>query len=126
MYCDSECVPPFASGSEKSGAALPTGGGSKAKTAEAINDVTTDNNIFVFIDWLETYFLRWFNFLASNTFATRRRNFNQTQLVLTGTFRPGHEARRENSDSSNRRAAPRIEGRFQISKTIQHRIGRHQ
>jgi hypothetical protein len=37
--------------SEKSGAVLPTGGGSKAaKTAVAINDVTTVSIIFVFID----------------------------------------------------------------------------
>jgi hypothetical protein len=49
LYCESECVVPFASVSEKSGAALPTGGGSEAKTAVAINDVAMAKIIFVFI-----------------------------------------------------------------------------
>jgi hypothetical protein len=48
--------------SEKSGAALPTGGGSKAKTAVAINDVTTVSIIFVFIDWLESEVLEMVQF----------------------------------------------------------------
>jgi hypothetical protein len=39
--------------SEKSGAALPTGGGSKAKTAVATSDVTMLKAIFLFIVWLE-------------------------------------------------------------------------
>jgi hypothetical protein len=53
LYWESECVSPFASGSEKSGAALPTGGGSKAKIAVAISDVKTVKVIFLFINGLE-------------------------------------------------------------------------
>jgi len=49
LYCESECVLPLASGSEKSGAALPTGGASAAKTAAAINDVTAVKSSFIFI-----------------------------------------------------------------------------
>jgi hypothetical protein len=40
---------PLASGSEKSGAALPTGGGSAAKTAVPISDVRAVKSNFIFI-----------------------------------------------------------------------------
>jgi hypothetical protein len=40
--------------SEKSGATLPTGGGSKAKIAVAISDVRTVKVIFFFINGLES------------------------------------------------------------------------
>jgi len=49
LYCESACVVPFASDNEKSGAALPTGGGSDAKTAVAISDVIMVKVTFVFI-----------------------------------------------------------------------------
>jgi hypothetical protein len=42
-------VLPVASGSEKSGAVLPTGGGSSAKVAVAVNNVKTLKIIFVLI-----------------------------------------------------------------------------
>ena len=44
---------PLASGSEKSGAALPTGGGSNAKAAVAIDDIRMAKVIFMFIGSLE-------------------------------------------------------------------------
>jgi hypothetical protein len=53
LYCESEWGLPFASVSEKSGAALPTGGGSNAKAAVATSEVRTVRIVFVFINYLE-------------------------------------------------------------------------
>jgi hypothetical protein len=44
--------------SEKSGAALPTGGGSNAKTADATSEVTTVRIVFLFINYLEVTVLK--------------------------------------------------------------------
>src|SRR4029453_12844349 len=73
LYWESECVWPFASGSEKSGAALPTGGGSKAKIAVAINDVKTVKVTFLFIDGLENEVVKVVQFSFNQYIGKERR-----------------------------------------------------
>ena len=53
LYCESECVLPFASVSEKSGAALPTGGESSARSVVVVSEARIAAIDFVFIGYCE-------------------------------------------------------------------------
>src|SRR5204863_9571284 len=82
VYWASECVWPFASASEKSGAALPTGGGSKAKAATAISDVRTVKVTFLFINELENDVVKLVQF-SSNQHTGKEQEEHKC-----GGFRP--------------------------------------
>ena len=53
LYCESECVLPFASVSEKSGAALPTGGESSARSVVVTSEARIVKIDLVFISYCE-------------------------------------------------------------------------
>src|SRR4029453_5813446 len=85
LYWESECVWPFASGNKKSGAAPPTGGGSKAKIAVATNDVRTVNVIFLFINGLENEVIKLVQFSCEFTTLARTGADTNTGTELFAT-----------------------------------------